>query len=102
MTPERWQKVEEVLQAALDLPGADRAALLNEACFGDDDLRREALSLIEAHEAAGDFIEQPALAQDAYVILGQDEFASDLTLGPYNIIERLGRGGMGEVFLADD
>src|SRR6185295_14567199 len=103
MTPERWQKVEEVLQTTLDLPEIDRPAHLAEVCAGDKELKQEALSLLDAHEQARDFLEQPALEQDAHVLLGQDELgriASDI--GPYQVIERLGRGGMGEVYLAQD
>jgi len=100
MTPERWQKVEEVLQAALDLPETERAALLAEACSGDPDLQQEAISLIGAHEAAGDFLDQPALAQDAHILVEADELDRDI--GHYKIIRRLGGGGMGEVYLAQD
>ena len=73
MTPERWQRVEEVLQAALDLPESERPAHLASVCSDDIELQREALSLLEAHEQAGDFLEQPAIEQDAHVLLGDDE-----------------------------
>jgi len=65
MTPERWKEVEEILQAALDRPAQERASFLAEACMGDDGLKREAISLIHAYDEAGDFIEQPAIAQEA-------------------------------------
>ncbi|HEX5705202.1 MAG TPA: serine/threonine-protein kinase [Pyrinomonadaceae bacterium] len=100
MTPERWQKVDEVLQAALDLPATERAALLAEVRTGDPELHEEALSLIEAHQEAGDFLEAPALETDAHVLLEREE--PDREIGPYKIIDRLGKGGMGEVFLAQD
>src|SRR5213080_4333913 len=103
MTPERWQQVEEVLQAALDRPPHERASFLNEACSTDEELRQEASSLIDAYDEAGDFIEEPAIAHDAHVLISNHQQNNiGREIGPYQIIERLGAGGMGEVYLAQD
>ena len=103
MTPERWQRVEEVLQAALDRPPADRAAFLNEACAGDDDLERETNSLVEAYDDANDFFAAPAIAQDARIIINSDtHLHPGREVGPYQIVNHIGSGGMGEVYLAHD
>ena len=99
MTPERWQQVEAVFQEAMDRTPPERASFLDHACAGDEELREEATSLITAYDEAGAFIEQPAITQDAHVLLGADV---DREIGPYKIIERLGAGGMAEVYLAQD
>ncbi|HMG75547.1 MAG TPA: serine/threonine-protein kinase [Pyrinomonadaceae bacterium] len=103
MTPERWQQVEEVLQAALDRGPAERAVFLEQVCAGDAELQSEASSLVSAYDAAADFIEEPAIAQDARVILGDHSINHiGQEIGPYKIIDHLGSGGMGEVYLAHD
>ena len=99
MNPERWQQVEEVLQGALDLPWSERTSFIAERCGVDEELKEETTSLINAHEEAGNFIELPALSQDAHVLLGD---TTVLEVGQYVIIRPLGSGGMGEVYLAQD
>ena len=64
MTPERWQEVERIYQAALDHDPSARSAFLDEACAGDAELRREVESLLDAHKPDDRFLESPALDGD--------------------------------------
>src|SRR5262249_16143517 len=93
----------EVFQAALDRPPQARVAFLREACSGDEELAREARSLIDAYDEAADFIEEPAIARDAHVFISVPEpNPAGQEIGPYRIVERIGGGGMGEIYLARD
>lgn len=103
MKPERWRQIEGVLQAALDCPEPERALFLDGTCAGDDELKRETSSLLDALADAGEFMEQPAIELDARVLVEATPNAYiGRVVGSYKIAERLGAGGMGEVYLAED
>ena len=100
VTSERWKRVEALFEQVVEIPTADRPQFIEG--IGDDELRREVESLLEAHDQAGPFIEEP------------DRFFSSERLEPdgasflpgeiidrYRIIREIGRGGMGAVFLAE-
>src|SRR5262245_3283105 len=103
MKPDRWQQVETIFQAALKREPAARAIFLDGACLADGELRAEVESLLVAHEQAGSYIETPAVEAVAELI--DKDHAVGLagrSLGPYQIVARIGAGGMGEVYLAQD
>jgi serine/threonine protein kinase len=103
MTPERWQRIEELLHAILERPPADREAFLREACAGDEPLRAEVASLVAAHGRARNILDSPLSQIAADVLL--TEMPGSLegqTIGPYRVITWLGGGGMGDVYLAED
>jgi hypothetical protein len=101
MTPERWQQLKQLFQSALERNPAERSAFLNQACAGDPALRSEVESLISSHDQAGDSIEAMA-AEAATEMLANDRAIAGKQIGHYQVLSRIGRGGMGEVFLAQD
>src|SRR5215813_2739265 len=103
MTPERWQKVKEIFHAALDKPAAERMAFVAKKCDGDAELRQQVESLLASSEKDGSFIDSPAYEAAATLIVDRStELKKGTTVGAYDIVSFISRGGMGEVYLAHD
>src|SRR5215472_18678980 len=95
MTPERWQRVKEILHGALQKAPVDRSAFLNQVCHSDPSLQDQVESLLgSAPDVLQDFLKSATL---------ESEWLSKGTrLGAYEIVHLLGLGGMGEVYRAHD
>ena len=102
MTPERWQQVKEIFDSAIKYLPEHRGVFLSEACGGDNDLRSEVESLITSHEKEGSFIDEPAYYAAAELLANEKELPTGDAIGNYEVLSFISRGGMGEVYLAQD
>jgi len=101
MTPERWQRINEMFHGALVLEGRARSEFLVAQSAGDDTLRGKVAALLLSHEQAEGFI-QGSVFGDAAQLLVEDEAQAIIGqhIGLYKITREIGRGGMGTVYLA--
>ena len=102
MTPERWQQIKEVFNLALEHEPGQRSSFLSQACSSDAALQQEVESLLAAHEKDGSFIDSPAYKGTFELMDQPAELKPGQVLGSYEITSLIGRGGMGEVYLAED
>ena len=111
MDPERWQRIESIFQKALDADEDRRTRVLAESCAGDESLRREVESLLAQHEHAAEFMERPAFAGPEGAPVpprpgSEDSHSAGIpagtVIGHYRIVGKIGSGGMGVVYDAED
>jgi serine/threonine protein kinase len=100
MTPERWQRICEIFNSAIELPPAEGDEFVRRACGGDHDVHDEVRRMLEAHRESGP-LDRPATTS-ALAAAAPVFQAGQVAAARYRIVRYLGRGGMGEIYEARD
>lgn len=101
MDPARWQRIEDIFHQAADLPPHAQRSFVSSACDGDSELLRNVLILLETDAQGGSMLDA-GVGTVAHRLLGERDEAvpGSRQIGPYTVLERIGEGGMGVVYLA--
>jgi serine/threonine protein kinase len=102
MTPDRWEQINKLYYAALEVAEQERGLFLEAACAADAELRSEVQSLLNMHEQVDGFLGKPAMEEMAKEMKDDSPSLVGRRLGPYQVLSALGAGGMGEVYKARD
>src|SRR4051812_7443443 len=98
---ESLDRLESLFAGAMQKPAADRAAYLDQACNDDPALRQRVEALLRAQVAAGSFLQAPPAGLSATIDESSVTARPGAVIGPYKLLQQIGEGGMGTVFMAE-
>jgi len=102
VNPTRWRQINDLFHTVLEQDPSERERTLGSTAVTDPELAREVRSLLQTHDRSGAFLETPAWGVAPELILDDAVPLAGRQLGPYKVIEEIGRGGMGVVYAAED
>src|SRR2546428_750367 len=102
MTAEKWRRVRDLFEAALEQDSGDVRSWLSRQAIDDPSVRAELQSLLDHHSRAGSFLVEPVARRVPELLQEEQALEPGAVIGPYTIQRELGRGAMGRVYLASD
>jgi serine/threonine protein kinase/Tol biopolymer transport system component/tetratricopeptide (TPR) repeat protein len=100
VTSERWEQVKSLFESALAVESSQRVSFVSGRCGSDEELQREVMSLLASYDETGEFLENPVFSAPGFAEAALEPNLIGQRVGPWQIVEEIGRGGMGTVYLA--